>query len=44
MIKNTFEKTPDGVLSAYKDNAAVMEGYEAGRFFPEDNGVYGYHT
>ncbi|TRY15747.1 phosphoribosylformylglycinamidine synthase [Shewanella hanedai] len=44
MIKNTFEKTPDGVLSAYKDNAAVMEGYEAGRFFPEDNGVYAYHT
>ena len=26
MIKNTFEKTPDFVLSAYKDNAAVMEG------------------
>lgn len=26
MIKNTFEKTPDYVLSAYKDNAAVMEG------------------
>ncbi|MDO4251249.1 MAG: phosphoribosylformylglycinamidine synthase, partial [Moraxella sp.] len=24
MIKNTFETHPDGVLSAYKDNAAVM--------------------
>ncbi|MEI6860206.1 MAG: phosphoribosylformylglycinamidine synthase [Shewanella sp.] len=44
MIKNTFAVTPDGVLSAYKDNAAVMEGYTAGRFFPEDDGVYGYHT
>ncbi|QFU25364.1 phosphoribosylformylglycinamidine synthase [Shewanella eurypsychrophilus] len=44
MIKNTFAVTPDGVLSAYKDNAAVMEGYTAGRFFPEDNGVYSYHT
>lgn len=43
MIKNTFAKTPDGVLSAYKDNAAVMEGYTAGRFFPEDDGVYSYH-
>ncbi|MCG9745803.1 phosphoribosylformylglycinamidine synthase [Shewanella sp. Isolate8] len=44
MIKNTFEKTPDHVLSAYKDNAAVMEGSVAGRFFPEPNGVYAYHT
>ncbi|MDN7129883.1 phosphoribosylformylglycinamidine synthase [Pseudidiomarina sp. 1APR75-15] len=34
MIKNTFEVTPDNVLSAYKDNAAVMVGSEAGRFFP----------
>ncbi len=30
MIKNTFETTPDYVLSAYKDNAAVMEGSEVG--------------
>ncbi|WP_220757666.1 phosphoribosylformylglycinamidine synthase [Shewanella colwelliana] len=44
MIKNTFEKTPEYVLSAYKDNAAVMEGSVAGRFFPEQNGVYAYHT
>ena len=34
MIKNTFEQTPDYVLSAYKDNAAVMEGSVAGRFIP----------
>ncbi|MBR9907724.1 MAG: phosphoribosylformylglycinamidine synthase [Gammaproteobacteria bacterium] len=34
MIKNTFEVTPDNVLSAYKDNAAVMVGSEAGRFYP----------
>ncbi|MGL5390505.1 MAG: phosphoribosylformylglycinamidine synthase, partial [Shewanella sp.] len=44
MIKNTFEATPDHVLSAYKDNAAVMEGSVAGRFFPDPNGVYSYHT
>ncbi|MCX2956314.1 MAG: phosphoribosylformylglycinamidine synthase, partial [Candidatus Regiella insecticola] len=31
MIKNTFEQTPDYVLSAYKDNAAVMEGSRVGR-------------
>ncbi|MEO9653542.1 phosphoribosylformylglycinamidine synthase [Marinomonas sp.] len=34
MIKNTHEHNPDGTLSAYKDNAAVMEGHKAGRFFP----------
>ncbi|MDX1705625.1 phosphoribosylformylglycinamidine synthase [Pseudidiomarina sp.] len=34
MIKNTYEVTPDNVLSAYKDNAAVMTGSEAGRFYP----------
>ncbi|NMH65514.1 phosphoribosylformylglycinamidine synthase [Shewanella salipaludis] len=44
MIKNTFEKTPDNVLSAYKDNAAVMQGSVAGRFFPDPDGVYSYHT
>ncbi|WP_340607916.1 phosphoribosylformylglycinamidine synthase [Xenorhabdus bharatensis] len=44
MIKNTFEQTPDHVFSAYKDNAAVMEGSQAGRFFPHpENGVYDYH-
>ncbi|CNB45949.1 phosphoribosylformylglycinamidine synthase [Yersinia frederiksenii] len=44
MIKNTFEHTPDYVLSAYKDNAAVMEGSQVGRFFAApENGVYGYH-
>ncbi|AJF74420.1 phosphoribosylformylglycinamidine synthase [Raoultella ornithinolytica] len=44
MIKNTFEKTPDYVLSAYKDNAAVMEGSEVGRFFAShQDGIYDYH-
>ncbi|MDO5055360.1 MAG: phosphoribosylformylglycinamidine synthase [Pasteurella oralis] len=44
MIKNTFEKTPDHVLSAYKDNAAVMEGSKVGRFFPDQDGQYRYHN
>ncbi|SQI36632.1 Phosphoribosylformylglycinamidine synthase [Leminorella richardii] len=44
MIKNTYEQTPDYVLSAYKDNAAVMEGSAVGRFFAQpDSGVYDYH-
>jgi len=31
MIRNTFKHSPDGVLSAYSDNAAVMSGYAAAR-------------
>ncbi len=41
MIRNTTERSPDGVLSAYTDNAAVMVGSEAGRFFADpDTHVY----
>lgn len=41
MIRNTFQKHPGQVLSAYKDNAAVMRGHEASRFFPDpDSGEY----
>ncbi|MGS0534678.1 phosphoribosylformylglycinamidine synthase [Pseudoalteromonas sp. SaAl2] len=43
MIKNTYEKNPENVLSAYKDNAAVMTGSKAGRFFPNAEGEYAYH-
>ena len=35
MIKATHENSPGRVLSAYKDNAAVMKGYNASRFFPD---------
>src|SRR5690606_33581935 len=35
MIKNTYEMHSEGVLSAYKDNASVIEGFSAGRFFPD---------
>lgn len=34
MIKNTYQMHSEGVLSAYKDNASVIEGFTAGRFFP----------
>ncbi|MBQ4864356.1 phosphoribosylformylglycinamidine synthase [Pseudoalteromonas sp. MMG013] len=43
MIKNTFENNPENVLSAYKDNAAVMKGSKAGRFFPNKEGEYTYN-
>ncbi|KTT52048.1 phosphoribosylformylglycinamidine synthase [Pseudomonas oryzihabitans] len=45
MIKNTYEMNRTGVLSAYKDNAAVMEGFTAGRFYPDaESREYGAHS
>ena len=35
MIKNTHAQTPEHVLSAYSDNAAVVEGYAASRWRPD---------
>jgi phosphoribosylformylglycinamidine synthase len=35
MIRATYERNPSGVLSAYRDNAAVIEGGHATRFFPD---------
>ncbi|MDQ2075370.1 phosphoribosylformylglycinamidine synthase [Marinimicrobium sp. ABcell2] len=44
MIKNTFELGGDNVLSAYSDNAAVIAGPVAERFYPNpDTKTYGYH-
>ncbi len=44
MIRHTHERHPDDVLSAYHDNAAVMTGFHAGRFFPDPtDGQYRYH-
>ncbi len=34
MIKNTHQASPENILSAYSDNAAVIRGSEAPRFFP----------
>ncbi|MDN5892293.1 MAG: phosphoribosylformylglycinamidine synthase, partial [Psychrobacter sp.] len=34
MIKNTYKANPQGILSAYKDNAAVMAGSNGMRFYP----------
>ena len=35
MIRNTHAQTPQYTLSAYSDNAAVVEGYPARRFRPD---------
>ena len=44
MIRNTHEQSPANVLSAYSDNAAVMAGPEAERFFPSgEQDEFAYH-
>lgn len=42
MIRNTYQHAPNGILSAYKDNASVMEGFDATRFMPNGEG-HEYH-
>jgi phosphoribosylformylglycinamidine synthase len=44
MIRNTNELGGDNVLSAYRDNAAVIRGGRGGRFFPEPgSAIYATH-
>jgi phosphoribosylformylglycinamidine synthase len=41
MIRHTHERNPHGVLSAYRDNAAVIEGSAGQRYFPDPaSGIY----
>ncbi len=41
MIRNTHARAPQGVLSAYRDNAAVVAGARATRWFPDPgSGIY----
>ncbi len=43
MIRNTYHSAGDNVLSAYSDNAAVVRGQLAARFYPApDSATYGY--
>ncbi len=46
MIKNTYERGGQNVLSAYSDNAAVLRGGDGGFFFPDsaDDHTYRAHT
>ncbi len=44
MIRNTHEMSSENVLSAYRDNAAVIRGWRGGRYFPDaKDGVYRAH-
>jgi phosphoribosylformylglycinamidine synthase len=43
MIRHTQAASPQLTLSAYKDNAAVIEGYSAQRFAPDAEGSYRHH-
>jgi phosphoribosylformylglycinamidine synthase len=44
MIKNTYQLHREGILSAYKDNAAVLTGTRGARFFVNPTtGEYGAH-
>ena len=44
MIRNTYNKSPDDILSAYHDNSSVIEGHTAGRFFADtETGEYTLH-
>ena len=40
MIRNTYHKHPEGLLSVYSDNSAVMAGSEGERFYADKNGKY----
>jgi phosphoribosylformylglycinamidine synthase len=41
MIRHTHAANPQGTLLAYSDNAAILEGSVAQRFYPGRNFVYG---
>jgi phosphoribosylformylglycinamidine synthase len=43
MIRLTHAATPQGVLSAYKDNAAVIEGHHGMRWFADADQVWRRH-
>jgi len=44
MIRNTHAQAPQHTLSAYSDNAAVIEGSAAARFFVQADGRFAAHN
>ncbi|MFP3873284.1 MAG: phosphoribosylformylglycinamidine synthase [Thiohalophilus sp.] len=45
MIRNTYQRHSDGILSAYSDNSAVIAGHFGARFYPEaGTREYAYHA
>ncbi|WP_419224782.1 phosphoribosylformylglycinamidine synthase [Acinetobacter sp. A2] len=43
MIKNTYKESPTDVLSAYKDNASVIVGFDTQRFYPKKDAATGHY-
>jgi phosphoribosylformylglycinamidine synthase len=43
MVRHTHKVRPQGTLSAYTDNASVIEGATIGRFYQDAKGRYGFH-
>ena len=43
MIRSTTEAQPNGVISAYSDNAAVIEGWQGERLIADEDRQYRYH-
>jgi phosphoribosylformylglycinamidine synthase len=43
MIRTTHAANPQGTVVAYSDNAAILEGRTAYRFYPGRDGAYGAH-
>ncbi|MEP6943374.1 MAG: phosphoribosylformylglycinamidine synthase [Betaproteobacteria bacterium] len=44
MIRHTHAANPQGTIVAYSDNAAIMEGGPARRFYPDADGRYRAHA
>ena len=44
MIKNTYKESPTDVLSAYKDNASVIVGFDTQRFYPKPDPETGHQV
>jgi phosphoribosylformylglycinamidine synthase len=45
MIRNTYQMNSAGILSAYSDNCAVIEGFKGSRFYPQaENAQYHSHA
>ncbi|MCU7834850.1 MAG: phosphoribosylformylglycinamidine synthase [gamma proteobacterium symbiont of Taylorina sp.] len=44
MIRNTYQQNSEGILSAYSDNCAVMQGFNCQRFYPDPETAYYQYT
>jgi len=44
MVRHTHASNPSGTIVAYSDNAAIMEGVDVARLYPDEHGSYRYST